>query len=409
MPHHAKISDCMETKDKFDGHVSDVESQSRRVDTEKSVSIRDKSHASEPNRTSTSVSEMPQLSEKEENQLKETVGKLSFQLTKQKEKYEKMKQLTSEKDVQMRNLEADIEAKNSRIQLLIAQHAEVLELSHGHAGPEVDSLRDVGKAKQSSVVPESVAGVIGSTIQCPGCVKEYKLSSDLTLVDVSEENSMKEQASLGEKSKASMLSLEPFITDPSDVEYFKHELMSGLTKDIRKRAKALSIPIKTTDKKYKLKKDLQNEIFLVSTGKLLYPSRPPPGLVHSDSELSDGDSDRQEEGEESPPQVSTNDNKDATGKASYTAPSGSDEVPTSPPRRRIVFYRQKLELKAALQNESIDEIRERAESLNIDIFDESGKFKPKKKLKEEIYGEMTGDGFYQDIHAMTRMDSRVLK
>ena len=76
--------------------------------------------------------------------------------------------------------------------------------------------------------------------------------------------------------------------------------------------------------------------------------------------------------------------------------------------KKIVFYRQKAALKETLAKESTDEIRERADDLNIDIYDDEGRLKLKKDLKAEVYGEMTGDNIYDDIHCMSRMYSQVL-
>jgi hypothetical protein len=371
------------------------------------------------------------LTEEEERELKHDVGKLSYQLTKQAEKYEKLKHHSEEKDIKLKQLEADLEAKNSRLQMLVAQQKEILQKRIETPVEEFSVPRHHAKTKTES--SDSAGGLlkICGVVNCPGCEKEYQVNEDMQLVEIDDD-----VVETKKKNNHHGITpvLEPFITEDIDKDYFRHVLLAELTKDCRKRAKKLGIPIyyntdidKGKEKTFKLKKDLQNEIYLVCTGDLLYPSRDPETIKH-EKKAHLMESKEKVKGQEDGLDVLESPYDNNGRMSSVVSPESSKSLP--PPRsfssphnknntssaadekkkqtKKIVFYRQKAALKETLAKESTDEIRERADDLNIDIYDDEGRLKLKKDLKAEVYGEMTGDNIYDDIHCMSRMYSQVL-
>ena len=333
------------------------------------------------------------LTEDEEKELKHNVGKLSYQLDKQAEKIDKLKHQSDEKDIKMKQLEADLEARDSRLAMLVSQQKEILDQ---RITTPVEVFEPTPKitSTPTPVVPE--VKPISGVVSCPGCEKDYRVNDDMTLVEVEDVEEVQQKAA-----KVPIIT-EPFITEQLDKDYFRHVLLSELIKDSRQRAKKLGLSIyynkdidKGKDKTFKLKKDLQNEIYLVCTGDLLYPSRHPETLKEEKRKIL----------------LEVTEDDFALFHSSPNQKKEQPPLPESNPvekPRKIVFYRQKSILRDTLRQESIDEIRERADELDIDIYDENGLLKLKKNLKAEIYGEMTGDNIYEDIHSMARMNSQVL-
>jgi len=216
------------------------------------------------------------LTAEEEQELKHDVGKLSHQLHKQKEKYEKLKHQNEEKDIKITQLEADVDAKKSQIDMLVSQQREVLEK---RIETPVEMIPT--KPKRNKVAKRNSTGDglhVADVVNCPGCEKDYRIDNDLKLVEVGSA----EDVDTAEDDDDEVKVTEPFITDQIDKEYFRHVLLAESTKDSRKRAKKLGVEIyynKDVDdgkgKTVKPKKDLQNEIYMVCTGDLLYPSRDP--------------------------------------------------------------------------------------------------------------------------------------
>lgn len=343
------------------------------------------------------------LTESEEKELQQNVGKLSYQLNKQAEKYEKLKHQNVEKDIKLKQLEADLEAQSSRIAMLVSQQKSILDK---RIETPVETFMPV---EIPPPLTEMEMKKISGIVNCPGCEKEYQVNDDMVLVEVEEKPEVKITAPEIRKIT------EPFITEQMDKDYFRHVLLAELTKDSRNRAKKLGISIYYNNdvdhgknKTYKLKKDLQNEIYLVCTGDLLYPSRNPETIKkEKEMQLLQANEEATEVRDQFEP-FSSPLNKNLHKKLDSPGNTNQEIEQEKKKTRKIVFYRQKSNLRNALGNESIDEIRERASDLDIDIYDENGMLKLKKQLKAEIYGEMTGDSIYEDVHSMTRMNSQVL-
>jgi hypothetical protein len=412
MPIHESDHGDKEQLNELDADADDVESQRPKQRLIKTMDEELEEQYCPDNKDSFKGPPPPgagDLTEEEEKELKHTVGKLSHKLQKQEEKYEKLKHKANEKDIKVAQLEADLEAKESRLKMLISQQKEVLD-RRIEPPPEIvqEKPKRMKVAKRDSV-EEGVK--VGGVLSCPGCEKDYKVNDDMKLVEVETEgNDNKEEEDEDVKK-----SIEPFITDQVDKDYFRHVLLSEVTKDSRMRAKKLGIDLYYNkdvddgkDKTLKLKKDLQNEIYKVCTGDLLYPTRDPE-TVKEKMKLKLLESREIDEDGEHMDTFRTAD-FDVSGREDVVVTPRDNGAPDDGIKRpkKIVLYRQKTLLKDTLQQENVDEIRERAMELGIDIYDDYGKLKLKKNLKAEIYGEMTGDSIYDDIHTMSRMDTRVL-
>ena len=343
------------------------------------------------------------LTAEEEKELKKQIGKLSYQLNKQVEKYDKLKHSAAEKDIKVKQLEADLQETTNRLQMLVAQQKEILDERIALPAPSEQPVEQ--KRKQSIISVNSEMLRNAGVVNCPGCEKEYKVNDDLTLVELNpdEDVAIIESANQHKKELSNKIT-EPFITKDVDKSYFKHVLLSEFTKETRQRAKKLGISIyyKSDDKQqkvFKLKKDLQNEIYLVCTGELLYPSRIPEAIEEEKKLEMKGILPKKWAGNNDGEEDAEQDDCPET-----TSPLNNTLV-----HKKVVLYKHKRALKETLQAESIDDIRARAEDLNIDIYYEDGSLKLKKDLKAEIYGEMTGDNIYDDIHSMVKMNHQVLK